>query len=598
MRNIYKKIKIGFGFTLLLGLMLTAIACAAGSPYFGEIPGIGLCETDADCTLQGQTCYRRYCRASGAVTGHRYSLQIIPPSTLSSEDQQKIVRQQFIGIKLDDIYDRPLWMRASYPVSGVVKTADNQMVPAKLRFTDAETINGQPLVWEVYNQENNSTDGAYAIHLTFGVYDVEVLPNDKRLPPFRLEKVSITREHTLDITLPHYDFEDPKKDRYIRIKGSLKNTPSLQKLPEQLDIQELQVDVLAENGQVISGLESVQKDGTFSVRLQTTDTSLRLAAQPAFLRIRQKDSKDANGLPTWVVPEIRIPVGGINQAEDQMIDLGTLSFLYAQKPGVLMGQIRSPQQEGAIPCASCRVQVRGEMSVGTHQGQSVQGFFRFDAVSNSNGIYQIPYLEGRYELEVLPNVTSRWARAVFQSTSILQNNMDIALEAKPDLRGRVCSKSEKGGCESMISGTQVRAVWRSSYTTQGVGGDSSGSSASQYQSQLSGKDGSFELLLDPGLYDLIFIPPTGSELARKVERNVRVERGQLELQTLLPKAQFLIAQIMTPDGFPLEGATIELHAYQENNQELTHLIGRHTTNNLGMFSIPYDPSSSSEEKTP
>lgn len=78
-----------------------------------------------------------------------------------------------------------------------------------------------------------------------------------------------------------------------------------------------------------------------------------------------------------------------------------------------------------------------------HQNTPVQASYRFDTTSNSNGAYQIPYIEGRYELEVWPNVTSRWARAVFQSSSIMQNQMDITLEAKPDLRGRAASKTNK-----------------------------------------------------------------------------------------------------------------------------------------------------------
>ena len=590
MRESQRKRWFHLGWWGVFVALLSLAACASPSGNLNKDPGIGLCETDADCTLQGQSCYRRYCRASSAVTGHRYSLQIIPPASPKPAEQNKLIRQQFLGIHLADIHDRPIWMRETFPIHGVVQTQKGQPIPAKLRFTDTETIPGQPLVSEVNNQEEKRTDGRFALSLTFGVYDIEVLPEDKRLPPFRIEKVSVTREQELTLTLPQHDLTSAEKDQYIRIQGRLLPAKSLVPLPSDFATQNLQVDVLSENGLAISGIENLGADGQFSIRLQTTVENIRLIAQPAFLRVRQYENRQPDDTLVWMVPELRIPLGQLAALKDRQIPLGDLPFLCAPKPGHLMGQIRSPQQEGASPCASCRLQLRGEISVGMHQNTPVQASYRFDTTSNSNGAYQIPYIEGRYELEVWPNVTSRWARAVFQSSSIMQNQMDITLEAKPDLRGRVCSKDEQGGCKTMVSGTQIRAVWRASSNPQGVSVTSETSAASQYQTQLSGKDGSFELLLDPGLYDLIFIPPTGSDLARKVERNLRVQRGQIELQTLLPKAQFLIAQIITPDGFPVEGATVELHAFQEGDRSPAHLIGRHTTNNLGMFSIPYDPS--------
>ncbi len=598
MRKLQKQTWFGLGLFALFGLLFSLAACSAPYGNINKDPGIGLCETDADCTLQGQSCYRRYCRASSTVTGDRYSLQIIPPTSLKPAEQHKLIRQQFLGIRLADIHDRPIWMRETFSIQGLIQTQQGQPVPAKLRFTDTETIPGQTLVWEADNQEDKRTDGRFTLSLTFGVYDVEVLPEDKRLPPFRIEKISVTRAQELTLTLPQHDMVNADQDKYIRLHGRLLHAKGLQPFPANFPIQDLQVDVLAENGQTLSGTETLQADGRFAVRLQTTVEKTRLVAQPAFLRVRQQEGKQTDGSITWLVPEIRIPLGQLAALEGYQIALGDLPFLYAPKPGLLMGQIRSPQQEGASPCASCRVQVRGEMSVGTHQGIPVQASYRFDTTSNSNGAYQIPYIEGRYELEIWPNVTSRWARAVFQSSSIMQNPMDITLEAKPDLRGRVCSKDEQGGCKTLVSGTQIRAVWRAVSHPQGVSVASETSAASQYQTQLSGKDGSFELLLDPGLYDLVFIPPTGSDLARKVERNLRVAHGQIELQTLLPKAQFLIAQIITPDGFPVEGATVELHAFQEGDRSPAHLIGRHTTNNLGMFSIPYDPSPSETTKTP
>ena len=584
-----------FRFFILFSLLMTPLlllwssACSSGpDPNVIRDPGIGLCETDSDCVLQGQHCYRRYCRASSAVTGDRYSLQLIPPKNLSTYSEKPLIRQQFIGIRLSELHDRTVWLRESYSIKGSIRTTTGEAVAARLLFVDTESIPGQLQSYEVKNkaaEDPNRQGSDYEAHLTFGIYDLEIQPEDKRLPPFRMTRISITRPQTLDITLPTHHLTDLTKDAYIRIEGQLAQHAQLAKMPQGFAYSDLQIDALAEDQSVISGLGDVAADGRFSLRLQTPIEGDRLISHPTILRIRQRDRREKNGT-RWIVPEIRIPLQTTGKIKDRQIALGLLPFVYAQEPSLLQGRIQSRHQEGAMPCAACSLTLRGEMTLGHHLDQPIQASFRFDENTDSNGTYNIAYLDGSYQLEVVPNVTSRWARAVYQSHSIRADRLDITLETKPALRGRVCAQNGDENCLHRVAATQIRALWRAPQT---INSTSQSLQATQYQTQLSEQDGSFELQLDPGIYDLLFIPPEGSKLARALKREVTVDRIPLDLQATLPKAQFLIAQIVTPNGFPLEGVTVELYSFNESSKSPPHTIGRHTTNNLGLFSIAYDP---------
>ncbi|HAA56170.1 MAG TPA: hypothetical protein DCE42_15505 [Myxococcales bacterium] len=542
--------------------------------------GVGPCESNADC-LEGQICLQnvRYCRTMGNDVSQKLSLQLLAPSKYQFKKDGStglITKQQYLNVDVADLQNGTIRPREAFEVKGIVWawekgiSGDERIkIAAKIRFIDQNHIEGQSLIWEVKSQ---SSTGQYTTQLSLGTYTVDIFPENEEYPTFRVKdfKVEQTREA---------DFELPSRASCFVLKGRLVAADST----PYRSIEGVEVQVLNKDGWPMSTVSTTDKNGDFKLWLTKNEKATTF-------RVRMKNAELS------LHPQIDIPytlIADSVQPQGKVIDLGTLPIGYNKQAITVKGTVRTGQ--GGALSAGSSVRLFGKFDIGVINNEPFQGEFVTQTRTDKLGQFELKVPPGNnYQIEVLPPAKSEWAKSLIELKQLKESKeMDIDLIKKYRVEGKVCREGPHGNCEAMIKDAQVRAVW------QGSPGSSRHEeyiplSSSSQQTKNVNEDGSFALALDPGVYNLIFIPPSGSGLARTYLQTC-VGDNRTELQAFLPEAKYLGGRVMGPDGFPIEGMTIELYEHtvrytnitSANTPQSARLLGRGVTNSQGNFSIPY-----------
>ncbi len=91
---------------------------------------------------------------------------------------------------------------------------------------------------------------------------------------------------------------------------------------------------------------------------------------------------------------------------------------------------------------------------------------------------------------------------------------------------------------------------------------------------ISDPEGNFELKVDPGLYDLTFIPPPASGLPRLLHEDIIITDQDEEMtraSTTLPRPKVIQGNVFNHGGNPMCGVTVDV--YRSDETEAT-LIGQ------------------------
>ncbi|MEM1008239.1 MAG: hypothetical protein AAGJ35_04485, partial [Myxococcota bacterium] len=327
----------------------------------------------------------------------------------------------------------------------------------------------------------------------------------------------------------------------------------------------------------------------------------QLLSQPEVLIIEQarislKNKNDSN--PYWI-PQIQIPLPPVNKIEKRIWNVGTLPYLIIQTPKTIQGKVfgRKNQEDLISPCASCTLRLHTQKTISTSQSAPVILTFFTRQTSSAQGMYSIPSLFEHFRLEVQPPIKSKWAKATLSSQEVPNGPLNLQLAPKVTYQGQIQSKScqAQNSCTQSLQNIQVVAFWKQELVGQSQ-------QPIQYQPQFTNNNGSFTLQLDSGIYDLLLIPPVGSPWARTILPNVLVEKNDFQTQVSnIAQAKYFIATVKVPNkdndrfGFPIEGVKVELFQIHDpkQTQDLpnTYLLGQHTTDEVGKFSIPYHPPS-------
>lgn len=242
------------------------------------------------------------------------------------------------------------------------------------------------------------------------------------------------------------------------------------------------------------------------------------------------------------------------------------------------------------------IRIIGEIDTGTYQNKNLRGSFVANVRSDNSGNYKAILPPGKYHFEVIPPANSDRSRAyVVPTQSYFHSNRTIDLELSPKRRivGKVCEKAEDGTCKKKLPHAQIQALWRSPLpqsqqrlTVPQI----TSQPTTPFSTEISKSDGSYELNLDPGYYDFVYVPPNASGLARFIRTNVKINNNEMEpyvkLDGFLPKANHLVGQILDTSRFPIANLTVEMYSHSRTG-ETARLLGRAVTNSQGFFSIPY-----------
>jgi len=549
-----------------VALVVCYVGCAAHlDPNEIEIikeKGIGLCKKNGDC-LAGQICMNSYCQAIPTAGGQYASIQILPPPERGSLKQRKItfIRQQFIGIDIGQVHRGIIQTREGYLITGEVLLRSGSPLEAELIFTDLENIKGRPLFWEV---ETNT--GRFQTRLSYGKYRIKIKPKDSNLPVKHIKEISVTSSH-------HFKLTYPTLSELQKIKGRLVTT----KRPHEPIVGQ-KVRALSEDGLILSNTAITQSNGQFELLLPP-------GVIPHRIRFMMNTEKGTH------FPRIEIPYTP-PEKPSQVIDLGEIPHGFLGKMINVEGDVKSVLQEGDTFIPNAKILLRGNVSIGTYNTEPLTGTYTRTLESNAKGHFSARVLPGEYQVEVIPPIGSKWARSLlnFKGPNRIQSDHNfkvIALSAKPQLTGQICregtnSKSLPAECTKKLQSTRIQAI---SLETKSF------SSSTNFYTGIAHSDGHYELPLDPGCYDLIFIPSLQSGLARTIYSQVKISSSSRQqkptLDAFLPRAKHFIGQVIGSDRFPIANATIQLFESKSKDKGPARLLGSAETNSQGIFSIPY-----------
>ncbi|PIE65935.1 MAG: hypothetical protein CSA24_01465 [Deltaproteobacteria bacterium] len=503
---------------LAVATLLGLLGACADAGVTGDS---GMCSADDDCA-DGLRCDQGHCVAQGvnALTVHA---RIVPPTSSG------LLAQQVPALSFDEGSDRLIRLIAPATIKGVVRHSGdsfNPNIPGEIEARAAGDIPGidhrfSATSWDGVNEQGFG----FILDLMPGRYYAATFrASDRTLPPFEF---TITPEDleagTLEITLPALS-------DYLRLDGRVRRA-------DYTPVASARVVALDEASEVLASVMTEEVRGKFQLVLPPKAGKVRLKVQ---------SPGDGPVFPDFVTDPIA-PMGEVD-ITIPALPTGTEPF-EARLRVVALDASNAP-----APLPSVTVTIVGDLAGGT---------LRRTATTNSEGVARIETLPGAYECLVTTPPNSPWAswhgRVTLAAFSASDGGpTEVLLDHRVPLFGLVGDAAgdpiEKGVLYAS------RRVARAAGDTLAI--------ASPTWSVDIGL-GEFQLLVDPGVYDLRVVPDaaTGAPVTRI--DGVEIGEGGRTLTLDLPAPALAHLTVADPDGDYLEGATIELYLPVETDDNTT-----------------------------
>lgn len=478
------------------------------------------------------------------------ALEVWPPA----QNNQGWVVHEFPEVKLDANGGTLLPLQSAVSVQGSVYLTGNnltkELVPARVVAYRDSLIPNRPKVQFETSQTLGKRDGpaqGYVLWVNRGhVYTFFVAPKepyDALYPPL-IKTVRIDNHTSLDFVLEG-------NDRAVAVTGEVRIGMSKVLLPAGLKVR------------VRAYRPGDLEQSTIS---QTTDVTGRFTFKvPAgvlayTVRVETAREEDPT-LPTKPIPamECRGRVLGMVSTEAPAQDIGTLAlpdFTAPDKPFTV-----TVKGKDGSPVANASVTFTHDLYVPPNQNLGFEGCtasYTQSGMTDAEGklsIFLLGASNGQnrlYRVTVLSPPTSRFASQLIEKLEVGTPGSlkPIELQARYRVAGQVVCATGK-------------AVASATIEAQAIGsGNESGLPAASATAQ-SGKDGSFELFVDPGNYNVDVRPTDGTGLPSLLITALPV-KGDAEGMTLrLPDPQGLRGQVVAPDGqSAVEVANAQVNVYE------------------------------------
>ncbi|MBN1960171.1 MAG: hypothetical protein JW841_04435 [Deltaproteobacteria bacterium] len=198
------------------------------------------------------------------------------------------------------------------------------------------------------------------------------------------------------------------------------------------------------------------------------------------------------------------------------------------------------------------------------------GTFLLQLTTDEQGnLNQASLLPGDYTITVVPPKTGAYAVTSTTAKITTEGTNDIALIAIKKVRfsGMIYTNQKIPLAAAHISLT-LRDV-----------------PTARYYDIDSNDSGSFYLDIDPGDYDLVVQPPVGVPLPRyRVLKSVSDKDKYIDINLYNPV--FVYGRVLSPDGIPIAGVSIDLYATELGVDLIPMLVGLGVTGSKGEFVIP------------
>lgn len=527
---------------LVLLLLAAALATGAGA-CSAEDPTAHprVCGSDRDCAA-GLVCSFDFCSVAQA-TALPLRARILPPAALG------LLQQQLPELTPDAVLGNTITLRRPVVVVGRVRNEDDAFstnLPGELEALTAGDIPGLD-----YRFTARSLDGlddfghGYTLRLLEGRdYVVTFRPDSRDTPPhsYTLSAEDIVRgdcdshpskepgveptHHDVcaDVTLPKRADYIPFQ-RFVRL-GSDDLTP----------VAGARVSVELSDGRALPEVTTDPEKGSFEVTLPPNAARVRvhITAPSTGVLFPDYESEWLDTKPLDGVTAIIIPALPPNLTEFE----AAVSVV-------------APTADGAMaPVSGLSLSMFGHLE---------GGVLRRSATTDSDGVARFSALPGAYEIlvSVPPGLAyaARRVKLTLDAPATLSDQpVPIVLEPRLLLGGPVRDASNR----AVKSGSVIATLRPEKDAT-----DSLSVATAPFQAPID-SGGRFELLVDPGTYDIRVLPDahTGAPALRLAGVSVT---GPTELLVALPAPTLAHLQVLGPDEVPIPNAIVELFTDEERD---------------------------------
>jgi hypothetical protein len=512
------------GRSLLLALgLLAAVGCKINSV---QSPS---CLTDNECP-SGLACTAGACIARGVPQG-TWAIELAPRT-----DSTAAVTQ-FSSVTFTDEVT-VLTSDAKAIVTGYLAQGSALAGSSHVKATLPTTIPGRPDL--LFETDWSSPDGVaptpgFSLNVPARAIGQIATFRVSPLPPRDLAQPPVSTQTTLATT-----FNLTLSSDFYYLTGTLKS-------PSDVPLAGF-VARAFQDGQLVSNVDTTPADGHFRLAIPN-DPAYAVAGRPVTIDLTPSGSQ--TGSLHFTTPIVTVTGHA---------DLGNLTMPAIADASMFRFKVVDPSQQ---PVAGALVRVRTLFSVDgsgsaefTHGGTS-------DASGNVD-LALIPGVAGAarpYDISVIPPTSSSYGLACVNGFAItkgaplsMPGSADppvagwLALPLKATLSGTIYSAVGLPVSGVSISPTRTAADASMPCATTVVSPPSSTST---------GRDGNFQLLLDPGTYQLDYDPPAGAPVPRLTEAGVIVNAGaNVDHVVQMLTGALIKGAVHGADGSPLPSVAV------------------------------------------
>ena len=483
----------------------------------------------------------------------------------------------------------------SFTVEGKVTTSTSEPVTGRIIFEPTKPDNLPPrLRWDTISAQLRQDNGSYQVKLARGGYNVYILPDSYRIPPYIEYRAFSVVDEALTL---NYDLKSEAD--YIQISGVL-----LHSTPERT-VAGLTIKAVNEELGLESSSYEVSSSGSFNFafpKLDRDEVYLTVEVTGRFTRVTEPgQEKDyvpartfANAIKLIRIPDENNPgVWGYKQEYYNAagVQMPNLHLNYDDIPSGLC-RVTGTLWSSASPTAACGSNERGtDCSPVTDATLSIRGTLPtgefkhvISMAAREDGSVSFDVMPGFYSMLIIPAPSQKAATTLtsLDCTAITHgadsgDEFDAALDYTLTER-IVVTGIAYSPYNVPLDSAELYATYLSSNET----------GTTIMYSTLTGGNGEFLLLMDPGNYNVILQPPPEINTAWMVRLNQTLsESGSRNF--VLPEGHMVEGDIIfASDGSAAANSSVEISVISPDGTAVQ--ISKGASDEEGHFNLLVDPS--------
>jgi hypothetical protein len=488
------------------------------------------CRSDFHCPLDA-ICANGSCVK--VPRGASYHLALTPPN------DSPYPKQHALGVRVSATLNTvpDLFLQSGSVFAGhvlVEGSADVLGLRARVEISRSGDIPGTVLRASAATAINEpSQRQRFRFVVAPGTYSVTAFLEDPLLPPIvSFDSVDLASSLEKDLVLPPIAALRRISGAVVRAEGT------------RAPVGNVTVQAFDASGVTTSGPTRTLADGRFVIYVLPTSS--------------QHTVRVWRGAEGPRIPTVERAVSVSSSA----VDVGFIAVGPFEPPVLVSARVIGKIDTGeSAPVAGALVTLSGEVGPGT---------WTESATTDTRGELRIEIPPGRYSVEIRPPLESELASK--EAAIIVTGHDDelvLTLERKSRLSG-VVTAPQGGAAAGVLVQASRRASAAGSTTTW------------RYQKMTTTDDkGRYELRLDPGLYDLSFVPE-GLPFARADLTSLSMRNEDRTFDQRLPDGVVLAGILRDPTGRALGGVAVEVY---EPGERQSRLVGAGATQTNGQYRI-------------